>query len=121
MKPILAAAMLAATANLATAQESDDTRFRQIAECTAFFSVSSGMDGNSQVAPEAAAIISALASELMFEASILGYDDDRAHTAVVERLMDQNALVNERGTEALAASHGSMCAALAKTVQPVRP
>lgn len=114
----LAAILISATTALAQAEDvkGDDTRFRQIGECIAYYAVSSGMDGKKAVDPGTGQVISVLTGELMFEASVLGYDDDKAQTSVVEKLMAQNTVVNEQGTEALAAQYGPMCASLAKTV-----
>lgn len=94
----------------------DDTRFRQLGECIAYFAVASGMDGKKEVPPPIASRISLLGGELMFEASVLGYDDDKAHTSVVEKLMEMNTVVAEQGTVALS-SYAGMCEALVASLQ----
>lgn len=116
MKAAIAAAILMASVH--AGQAADDTRFRQLGECMAYFAVASGMDGRKEVDPAIARMLSVLGSELMFEASLLGYDDDRAHTAVVEKLVELNTVANEKGAEAVSASHGAMCTALASKTMP---
>lgn len=114
---LLLAAMVAFVPVQAFAQDVPEaTRFRQIGECMAYFAVVSGMDGKKEVPPAVSARLAALGSEFMFEASILGYDDDRAHTSVVEKLIEMNTIISEQGTQALVASHGTMCEAVVETM-----
>jgi len=119
-KTILALAAFACLAAPSAAQETaqaDDTRFRQLGMCIAYFAVVSGMDGKKEVPPALAARISSLASEMMFEATLLGYDDDTAHTSVVEKLVEMNTVVAEEGTGALVRANGQMCEAVAAQVE----
>lgn len=118
-KFLMATAAVVSLTAPAAAQETpaaDETRFRQLGECMAYFAVISGMDGKKEVPPAVAGQIAALGSELMFEASVLGYDDDRAHTSVVEKLVEMNTVVSEQGTQALSASYSAMCDAVAAKV-----
>lgn len=94
----------------------DDARFRQLGDCMAYLAVAGGLDGKKDVDPALGAMISTLGTELMFEASVLGYNDDKAQTYVVNRLMERNTEANEKGTEEMKASYGPMCAALAASV-----
>lgn len=93
-----------------------DARFRQLGDCMAFFAVAGGLDGKKDVDPNLAQKIADMGTELMFEASILGYDDDKAQTYVVNRLVERNTEVNENGSDEMIANYGPMCTALSDQV-----
>lgn len=121
LKPILLAAVAATAFAVSPASSADeaprnDARFRQLGDCMAFYAVAGGVDGKTQVDPALAATITALGSELMFEASVLGYDDDKAQTYVVNKLVERNTEVNEKGSAEMTASYGPMCSALAESL-----
>lgn len=109
LKTILTAASITVSAIAPLAAADGEARYEALARCMAYFAVAAGMDGNSDVAPEAAARIVAIRDEFMFEASLLGHSDAVAHTFVVERLVEINRAVAEAGPAAVAAEHAPSC------------
>lgn len=87
----------------------ENKRYNELGECMAFIAVDSGVDGKKSVHPDTAKTISAIGAEFMFEASMLGYDDNIAQTFVVEKLQAMNLQTNEMGSGSLRQQYGEKC------------
>ena len=87
--------------------------YLNLAKCISYATVKGGLDGSKAVPRDYAVTIAALTEEYMFEASVLGFDDNMAHTFVVNELTRQNRIKNINGIEALTAEVGPVCRQLA--------
>lgn len=114
--PRLLAALLPAfllPSPLAAADGTAD-RFLTLSKCMAYAAVKGGLDGEKPIPPEYAVVIAAIGEEYMFEARVIGMDDDAAHTAVVNELIRQNRIKREQGLDALAKDLGPLCSNLSE-------
>jgi len=112
LQAFMAAAAVALFAHKSYAQSADESRYKELGTCMAYVAVINDLDGKRQVEAEAGSALAALGNEFMFEASLLGYDDNQAHTYVVEELVRLNMQSREFGAQAVEAEHGGHCRAL---------
>ena len=98
------------------AQATDGSRYLDLSQCMAYATVKGGLDGKKDPPREYADVISALGDEYMIEASMLGMDDNQAHTFVVNELMRQNRIKEEEGMDALHAELKEKCSALLQEI-----
>lgn len=111
LKSAITAAAFLLLPTLASA--ADGTRYLDLAKCMTYATVKGGLDGKKPVPKDYADVISVLGEEYMFEAAALGMDDNEAQTFVVNELIRQNRIKEEKGMDALTAELGDTCSALA--------
>lgn len=108
---VVAAFLLPTLANAA-----DGARYLSLSQCMAYAAVKGGLDGKKDPPREYADVISALGDEYMIESSMLGMDDNQAHTFVVNELMRQNRIKEEEGMDTLHAALKEKCSALLQEI-----
>lgn len=113
---LFSAFLLIASPAVASETSASPTRFSELGECLAFIAIESGVDGKKEVHEDVATTLSAMGSEFMFEASLMGLDDNTAHTFVVEKLVEMNLTANEQGSEAVRSQYGDKCRDVAISV-----
>lgn len=114
---MLKSAIVAAALFLPTlANASDGARYLNLSQCMAYAAVKGGLDGKKEPPREYADVIAALGEEYMVEASMLGMDDNQAHTFVVNELIRQNRIKEEEGIDALHAELKEKCSALLQEI-----
>lgn len=116
MKKLAVLALLFSGAFVSAGEAADTQRYNDLGVCMAFIAVDSGIDGKRDVDPSLGQTIAAIGAEFMFEATVLGYDDNTAQTFVVSKLQEMNLQVNEMGSAALKEEFGPKCKEVAISV-----
>ena len=92
----------------------DGDHYLNLATCISYASIKGDIGNKKPIPRDYAITISTLTEEYMFEAEVLGFDDNQAHTFIVNELMRQNRIKEEKGIETLTKEVGPTCKALAR-------
>lgn len=93
----------------------DDAQYKKLGQCMAYTAIKNGFDGKNIISPFAADILATLGDEFMFEASTLNISEQDAQNFVVQKLVEYNLQVEERGADSLKNDHDAACQAVIDT------